>query len=120
MAMNGGSGTLMKLVGLTPVNLGEITTLWDTRIDPAGYAFSIWGLIYSLIAVFTIYQAIPSEWVPDRNDELIFEDIGYVFISNMLCNGAWLVLFQTNNVYGMMAALVDIIYMLSSNLYIMM
>merc|ERR1712127_698146 len=103
-----------------PMSLSEITAMWDTRIDPAGYAFSIWGIIYSLLGVFAIYQAIPSEWVPDRNDELIFEDIGYVFMANMMGNAAWLIMFQTNNVYGMMAALVDIIYMLSSNLYIMM
>jgi len=94
--------------------------MWDTRIDPAGYAFSIWGVIYSLLGVFAIYQAIPSEWVPDRNDELIFGDIGYVFMANMLGNAAWLIMFQTNNVYGMIAALFDISGMLASNLYIMM
>ena len=94
--------------------------MWDTRIDLASYAFSIWGIIYSLLGVFAIYQAIPSEWVPDRNDELIFGDIGYVFMANMLGNAAWLIMFQTNNVYGMIAALFDISGMLASNLYIMM
>lgn len=92
--MNGTSQSFM------PMSLSQITAMWDTRIDPAGYAFSIWGVIYSLIGVFVIYQAIPSEWVPDRNDELIFEDIGYVFMANMLGNAAWLIMFQTNNVYG--------------------
>lgn len=114
LTMNGTSQQFM------PMSLRQITDYWDTRIDPAGYAFSIWGLIYSLLGIFTIYQAIPSEWVPDRNDELIFEKIGYVFMGNMLGNATWLILFQTNNMYGQMAALVDIIGMLASNVYIMM
>ena len=112
--MNGTSQSFM------PMSLSQITAMWDTRIDPAGYAFSIWGAIYSLLGVFAIYQAIPSEWVPDRNDELIFEDIGYVFMANMMGNAAWLIMFQTNNLYGQIAALFDICGMLASNLYIMM
>lgn len=38
-----------------PENLAEITAEWDLKITPAGYAFSIWGVIYSLLGVFMIY-----------------------------------------------------------------
>lgn len=101
--------------------MGEITAEWDTRIAPSGYAFSIWGLIYSLLGCFAVYQAIPSGWIPDRNDTMIFSDIGYVFFINLgLITPVWLVLFQTNTWWGMLLALFDIIGMLSTNLYIMM
>ena len=49
MVFNGLSATMM------PYSLKEITDEWDTRIDPAGYAFSIWGLIYFLLAIFVVY-----------------------------------------------------------------
>ena len=55
-----------------PMSLRDITNSVDTRISPASYAFSIWGLIYSLIGVFVVYQALPDDWVPDRNDDLIY------------------------------------------------
>ena len=74
-------------------SLPDITAEWDLRITPAGWAFSIWGLIYSLLAIFVVYQALPDDMVPDRNDTLIFKQIGYVFFANMITNAAWLVLY---------------------------
>jgi len=103
-----------------PYSLSEITAEWDPRIDPAGYAFAIWGLIYSLLGTFVVYQALPADLVPNRNDTLIFEDIGFHFFYNMLINSIWLVLFQTNTVWGFALGLVDIIAMLTSNVFMMM
>ena len=53
-------------------------------ITPAGFAFAIWGVIYALITGFVVYQALPTTWVPDRNDDLIFNKIGFVFMANLL------------------------------------
>jgi hypothetical protein len=49
-------------------SLRDITDYWDNKIDPATYAFSIWGLIYSLMGTFAVYQALPDAWVPGRNN----------------------------------------------------
>jgi len=35
---------------------GEISDMYHTYLTPAGYAFSIWSLIYILLAGFIIYQ----------------------------------------------------------------
>lgn len=99
--------------------MAEITAQWDLRITPAGYAFSIWGVIYSLLAVFMVYQALPEEWVTDRHDTFIFEELSYHFAVNMLLNGLWLCIFMTNTTWGFALALVDIIAMLTSNIWIM-
>jgi len=32
-----------------------------TLITPAGYTFAIWGIIYVLLGVFVIFQALPSD-----------------------------------------------------------
>jgi len=36
-------------------SLGDISDNNDLRIGPASYAFGIWGVIYFLLAVFTVY-----------------------------------------------------------------
>jgi hypothetical protein len=35
---------------------GEISDNYPNLFAPAGYAFSIWGLIYTLLLIYTIYQ----------------------------------------------------------------
>jgi len=67
-----------------------------------------------------IYQALPSDWVPERHDDLVFNDLGYNFAANMVINGLWLILFMTNTTWGFALGLVDIIAMLTSNIWIML
>jgi hypothetical protein len=80
-----------------PESLRDVTDYWNLPVDPDGWAFSIWGLIYTLLGFFTFYQMVPSEWIEylggKRNDELIFIWINYVFILNLLINAAWLPVF---------------------------
>lgn len=42
--------------GVTPA---EISAMYPTILTPAGYAFSIWSIIYLGLASFSIYQALP-------------------------------------------------------------
>lgn len=101
-------------------SLRDITDYWNNRIDPDTYAFSIWGLIYSLMGMFVVYQALPDSWVPERNDELIFGKISYAFMVNMLMNAFWLVIFQTNTIWGFILSFLQIVVILGTNLYMMM
>ena len=59
-------------------------------IKPASWAFSIWGFIYAALFLQLGYILLPSSWVPSRNDELIFGDIGYNFALNIFLNVLWL------------------------------
>jgi hypothetical protein len=47
-----------------------------------------------------MYQALPDAWVPGRNNDLIYGKISWAFMVNMLMNAFWLVIFQTNTVWG--------------------
>jgi hypothetical protein len=40
---------------ITGQAVGEISDNYPTLITPAGYAFSIWGIIYTFLAVFVVY-----------------------------------------------------------------
>jgi benzodiazapine receptor len=60
-----------------------------TLITPAGYVFSIWGIIYILLGVFVVYQALPSQQGKDYQKK-----IGWLFVLSSLINIGWLFLWQ--------------------------
>jgi translocator protein len=68
---------------------GEISDMFPVLFTPAGYVFSIWGIIYLGLGAFVIYQALPAQ----RNN-LLFERVGYWFVGNALLNAAWILLWH--------------------------
>lgn len=60
-----------------------------TLITPAGYVFSIWGIIYFLLGIFVVYQALPRE----RNSSY-HKKISGLFVLSSLVNIAWIFVWQ--------------------------
>ncbi|MBK9122503.1 MAG: tryptophan-rich sensory protein [Chloroflexi bacterium] len=58
---------------------------------PANYAFSIWGVIYTFLIIFGVYQALPSQ-----RDNPAVQRIGYLFAASSVFNIAWLTCFHYN------------------------
>ena len=46
---------------LNGLNTGEISDRFKVYFVPAGYVFSIWGLIYIGLIAYAVYQALPSQ-----------------------------------------------------------
>lgn len=67
--------------------IGEISDDVNSLFTPAGYAFSIWGLIYLLLLGFAIYQG-RSLFVKVENDDFVLKT-GYWFILSCIFNSAW-------------------------------
>jgi hypothetical protein len=67
----------------------EISDANPTLITPAGYVFSIWGVIYVLLGIFVVFQALPSQKTKSYQ-----EKIGWLFVLSSLLNIAWLFLWQ--------------------------
>jgi hypothetical protein len=53
-------------------------------VEPAGYAFGIWAVIFSLSLAYAIYQALPRH----REDPLL-QRIGWFTAGAFLCTGLW-------------------------------
>jgi len=64
---------------------GEVSAQYPTLFTPAGFTFSIWGLIYLLLAAFAIWQALPAQRGSAR-----IASISGLFIANCLANAAWI------------------------------
>jgi benzodiazapine receptor len=61
--------TVNGLANALPINgqnTGEISDRFDVYFTPAGYVFSIWGVIYLALIAFTVYQALPSQRENER------------------------------------------------------
>lgn len=98
--VNGLAGSTTLLGG---VNTAEISDANPTLITPAGYVFSIWGIIYILLAVFVIFQALPSQ-----KEKEYPKKIGWLFVLSSVLNIVWLFLWQ----YQMLSMSVVLMFLL--------
>lgn len=80
---------LANILPLNGLTTGEISDSFQVYFVPAGYVFSIWGLIYIGLIAFTVYQALPSE----RNNPRLARIGGWVILAN-LANAAWIFLWH--------------------------
>ena len=76
---------LANVLPLNGLNTGEISDGFDIYFVPAGYVFSIWGLIYIGLIAFAIFQALPAQ---RQNPRL--EKVGTWAILANLANAAWI------------------------------
>lgn len=84
------------LANSVPINgqtTGELADQYPVWIQPAGYAFSIWTVIYIALAAFTAYQALPSQ----RENERL-RRIGYLFALTCIANISWILLWHYEQV----------------------
>jgi hypothetical protein len=99
------------LANALPLNgqtTGEISDRFDIYFVPAGYVFSIWGLIYLALTAFAVYQALPSQRENPR-----LRRVGYLFVLSCAANVTWLFLWHyevfTLGVVAMVALLLLLI-----------
>lgn len=72
------------------VTTGEASDSYGNLFTPAGITFSIWGLIYLLLLIYTIYQFGfgQKETSPER--EKLFTKINQYFLITSIANIAWI------------------------------
>jgi hypothetical protein len=81
IAVNG----LANALPLNGQTTAEVSNRFPVYFVPAGYVFSIWGLIYIALIAFVVYQARPAQ---RANGQL--RRIGYLFALSCLANSLWL------------------------------
>lgn len=74
---------------LNNTTIGEVSKQYNTLFTPAGYAFSIWGIIYLLVLGFVIYQG-RSLFVTVRDDAFVLKT-GWWFLLSCIANCLWIV-----------------------------
>ena len=68
---------------------GAISDMFPVLFTPAGYVFSIWGLIYLGLIAYAVFQALPAQRENPR-----LRSIGNLFLVASLANIVWIFLWQ--------------------------
>ncbi len=82
---------LANVLPINGVTTAEVSDRFAVLFVPAGYVFSIWGVIYLGLIAFAVYQALPAQRANPR-----LRRIGYVFAVGCLANAAWIFLWHYN------------------------
>ena len=80
---------LANALPLNGLNTGQISDSFKVYFVPAGYVFSIWGLIYLGLIAYTVYQALPAQ---RQNPRL--RATGWWIALGGLANTAWIFLWH--------------------------
>src|SRR5512136_1914679 len=80
---------LANALPLNGLNTGQISDRFQVYFVPAGYVFSIWGLIYLGLIAFAIFQALPSQRENPR-----LRATGWWISLGGLANSAWIFLWH--------------------------
>lgn len=81
--------TLANTLPLNGLNTGDISDRFQVYFVPAGYVFSIWGLIYIGLIAYGIYQALPAQRENPR-----LRATGWWIALGGLANSAWIFLWH--------------------------
>lgn len=81
--------TLANALPINGLNTGEISDRFKVYFVPAGYVFSIWGLIYIGLIAYGIYQALPSQ-----RDNPRLRAAGWWAVLSGLANSTWIFLWH--------------------------
>ena len=68
--------------------MSTVSAAYQNLFTPAGYAFSIWGLIYLGLAAFVIYHAVVSFKSNQENNVVL--KVGWWFVISCIANCAWI------------------------------
>jgi hypothetical protein len=81
--------TVNALANILPINgisTGDVSDAYPNLFAPAGITFSIWGLIYLLLAIYVVYQFLPKK----KKTEALINKINLYFIISSIANAVWI------------------------------
>lgn len=104
VVMNG----LANALPINGQNTGEISDKYENLFAPAGYTFTIWGLIYALLFMYTIYQLRSHKNKNNQQNEELLDTIGVVFSISSILNTLWILAWHYDLI-GLSLALIVVI-----------
>lgn len=80
---------LANLLPINGLNTGQISDQFQVYFVPAGYVFSIWGIIYIGLISIAIFQALPSQQTNPR-----MQSTGWWIAIGGIANSSWIFLWH--------------------------
>lgn len=98
---------LATILPINGVTTAEVAARYSTYFVPAGYVFSIWGVIYLLLAGFAWYQLMPKQ----AHNKMV-STTAYYFLLTCLGNISWLLFWHYGYLVLSMVAMVFLLFVL--------
>jgi hypothetical protein len=80
---------LANALPINGLNTGQVSDSFSVYFVPAGYVFSIWGIIYIGLIAYAIYQALPAQ-----KDNPRMQSTGWWVVLGGLANSIWIFLWH--------------------------
>ena len=80
---------MSNAIPLNGQTMTEISAKYTSLFTPAGFTFSIWGVIYLFLLIFVVWQALPAQ----RSNGKVAR-ISTYFKINCLANALWIVVWH--------------------------
>jgi hypothetical protein len=109
---------LASILPLNGVSTGVVSDSYPNLFAPAGLTFSIWGLIYVLLAAYTLYQLGLFRGGDKAGGEVLLRKTGIVFSVSSLINAAWIFSWHYRIIPLSMALMTILLICLISLMYI--
>ena len=77
--------SLANILPINNINTGDVSDYYGNLFAPAAITFAIWGLIYVLLAAFTLYQFFNIRIDPNKLNK-----IGIIFSVSSIANLLWI------------------------------
>lgn len=81
---------LANIIPINGVNTGQVSDSYQNLFAPAGITFAIWGLIYLLLAAYTLYQLGFFQSHQSALKADIFNKVGIYFSISSIANTLWI------------------------------
>ncbi len=85
---------LANFLPLNGLTTGELSDKYPNLFVPAGLTFSIWGVIYLLLLVFTVYQASTLFNSKPSRINTIVAQVGIWYFVSSVANALWIVVWH--------------------------
>ncbi len=106
--------TALPINGITT---GDVSDSFQNLFAPAGITFSIWGLIYLLLAAYTLYQFGLFQQDKGAARKALFTRIGILFSISSIANAFWIFAWHYYSIgFSLLLMLVILALLISINL----
>ena len=84
------ANALANILPINGISTGAVSDSFPNLFAPAGLTFSIWGLIYAMLAGHILYQLGLFRGKERNNNDILLSKIAIAFSVSSLINTAWI------------------------------
>jgi hypothetical protein len=108
------------LANILPINgrgTGEVSDSYANLFAPAGITFSIWGVIYFLLALYTLFQFGVFQAKSAGGNKRLLSRIGVIFSISSIANTLWILAWHYDRIFiALILMLVILVCLIAINM----